>query len=299
MAGWRSELAVPGSNQRMISKALASEADVVFLDLEDAVAEGEKTAARATVAQAIREGDWGDKRPAFRVNPLDSPRFYRDLIDVVETAGERVALVVLPKVNRPEDVYVADTLLTQVEAHLGRSQKIGIEAQIETAEGLINCERVAAASPRVEALTFGPGDFAASAGMPAAKIGMPDAWDDRFPGHRWSYAMSRIVIAARAAGIRPIDGPFADFRDLEGLRRSAEIARALGFDGKWCIHPAQIPIVNDVFSPSEDEVAWARRVLAALAAAERAGAGAVDVDGQMLDGASIRMAQRTLAGLEE
>jgi citrate lyase beta subunit len=291
MRRWRSELAVPGSSERMIAKALGSDADVVFLDLEDAVAPAEKVAARETVARALRSGAWGDKARAYRVNPLDSPNFYRDLIEVVEAVEGELDVVVVPKVNRPEDVYVVATLLAQLEAAVGLPRRIGLEVQIETAAGLANCERIAAASDRIEALTFGPGDFAASAGMPAAKIGMPDEWDARYP-------MSRIVIAARAAGVRPIDGPYADFRDLEGLRRSAEIARALGFDGKWCIHPAQIAVVNEVFTPSADEIAWARRVVAALGSAERSGEGAVAIDGQMIDAASIRMARRTLAGLE-
>ena len=297
MRAWRSELAVPGSNQRMIDKALGSDADVVFLDLEDAVAPGEKPAARALVARAMRERKWGEKPAAYRVNALDTPWFYRDLIEVAEAAGDALKVVVVPKVNRPEDVYVVHTLLRQIEAATGAPHRIGIEAQIETAEGLVNCERIAAASDRVEALTFGPGDFAASARMPAMHIGMQDEWDARYPGHRWHYAMSRIVIAARAAGVRVIDGPFADFRDLDGLRRSCEIARALGFDGKWCIHPAQVEVVNDVFSPSEDEIAWARRVLDESKRAAEAGAGAASIDGRMIDGASIRMAERTLAAV--
>jgi citrate lyase beta subunit len=297
MRAWRSELAVPGSNPRMIQKAAGSDADVVLLDLEDAVAPAEKEPSRALVAAGLRDHDLGNKTAAFRVNALDTPFFYRDLIEVVEAAGDAVTLVVLPKVNRPEDVYVLDTLLSQLESNLRLTTRIGLELQIETAMGLVNCERIAAASSRIEAMTFGPGDFAASAGMPAAQIGMPDSWDARYPGHRWHYAMSRIVVAARAAGVRAIDGPYADFRDLVGLRRSCEIARALGFDGKWCIHPAQLPVVNEVFSPSEEEIAWARRVVAEFQAANERGAGAVAIDGKMIDGASIRMAERTLAAV--
>jgi citrate lyase subunit beta/citryl-CoA lyase len=281
----------------MIEKASASGVDVALLDLEDAVAPAEKSGARATVATGLREREWGRTRAAFRVNALDTPFFYRDLIEVIETAGEAVSLIVLPKANRPEDVYVVDTLLSQLEAALGLQARIGLEVQIETAEGLVNCERIAVASARIEAITFGPGDFAASAGMPAAQIGMPDEWDAAYPGHRWHYAMSRIVVAARAAGVRAIDGPYADFRDLDGLRRSWLIARALGFDGKWCIHPAQIPIVNEVFSPSEEEIAWARRVIAAHKEAAARGSGAVALDGKMIDGANIRMAERTLASV--
>ena len=299
MRPWRSELAVPGSNSRMIDKAIGSAADVVFLDLEDAVAPGEKESARTIVSMAISEKDWGRKRRAFRINALDTPHFYRDLIGIVAKVGSSTELVVVPKVNRPEDVYVVETLLTQIELQVRHPGRIGLEVQIETAAGLVNCERIAAASSRIEALTFGSGDFAASAGMPAEQIGVPDSWDARYPGHRWHYAMSRIVIAARAAGVRAIDGPYSDFHDLEGLRRSCEIARALGFDGKWCIHPAQIPIVNEVFTPTGPEIAWAKRVIKENQAATSRGEGSFAIDGKMIDRASVRMAERTLSGCAE
>jgi citrate lyase subunit beta/citryl-CoA lyase len=279
----------------MIEKALASDADVVFLDLEDAVAPSEKTSARGNVIDALRDLDWRGKPRAFRINGLDTPDCYRDLVDVVESAGDRVDLVVVPKVNRAEDVCFVATLLGQIEQRRAIGRRIGIEVQIESARGLVNCERIAAADPRVEAIIFGPGDFAASAGMPATRIGVPDVWDDAYPGHRWHYAMSRIVIAGRAAGIRVVDGPFADFHADDGFRRSGRVARALGFDGKWCIHPRQIPIANEIFSPSSEEVAWARDVIAAYEAATAGGHGALALDGKMIDAASIRMAERTLA----
>ncbi|MCC6791984.1 MAG: CoA ester lyase [Thermomicrobiales bacterium] len=297
MGGWRSELAVPGSNPRMIEKVAGSGADVAFLDLEDAVALDQKVAARAIVAEGLIRSREHRPRLAFRVNALDTPYFYRDLIEVVERAGAAVSLVVVPKVNRPEDVYLVATLLTQLETAMGIPTRIGLEVQIETAEGLVNCEKIALASDRIEAMTFGPGDFAASAGMPATRIGVPDEWDARYSGHRGHYAMSRIVVAARSAGVRAIDGPYADFRDEAGLHRSCETARALGFDGKWCIHPAQIAVVNKVFRPTEDEVAWARRVVAAYETAQAEGLGAVAIDGKMIDGASIRMAERTLSSV--
>ncbi|MEA2530240.1 MAG: malyl-CoA/(S)-citramalyl-CoA lyase [Thermomicrobiales bacterium] len=291
----RSELAVPASNPRMIDKALASDADVAFLDLEDAVAPSEKPHARAHVIAALLDKDWHGKPGAYRINALDSPFCYRDLIEVVEAAGDRLDFVVVPKVNRPEDVHVVATLLGQIEQSVGIDRRIGIEVQIETAEGLINSERIAAASPRVEAIIFGPGDYAASVAMPLTQIGVPDEWDDSYPGHRWHYPMSRLLVAGRAAGIRVVDGPFADFRDEEGFRRSCRVARALGFDGKWCIHPAQIAIANEVFSPSAAELAWAQKVLDTYAAATASGLGAIAIDGKMIDAASIRMAERTLA----
>ncbi len=291
----RSILSVPASSPRMIEKALATSADMVFLDLEDAVAPAEKATARSHVIAAMRDLDWRGRPRAFRVNGLDTPYCYRDVIEIVETLEGRVDLIIVPKVSRPEDVAVVATLLWQIELATGSRQRVGIEAQIESAVGLVSCEGIAAASDRLEALIFGPGDFAATVGMPASAIGTPDDWDARYPGHRWHYAMSRIVVAARAAGLRAVDGPYADVRDLEGLRRSCEQARALGFDGKWCIHPAQIPVVNEVFTPDEAELAWARRVLAAYEEATAAGRGAIMLDGKMIDAANVRMARRTLA----
>ncbi|MGH2557909.1 MAG: HpcH/HpaI aldolase/citrate lyase family protein [Thermomicrobiales bacterium] len=290
----RSELAVPASNWRMIEKAAGLDADVAFLDLEDAVAPGEKAAARVNVVRAFRELDWGRKPRAFRANALDTPFFYRDLIDVVEGAAHRVDLVILPKARRQEDVYVVATLLGQLEMALGIEPRIGVEVQIESAEGLLNAAGIAKTSDRVEALIFGPGDYAASVGMPSESIGVADDWDATYGADRWHYAMSTIVVAARAAGVRAIDGPYADYRDPDGLRSASRKARALGYDGKWCIHPSQVPIVNDVFTPSPSEVAWARTVVSAYEAATRAGQGAVSVEGQMVDAASIRMARRVL-----
>ncbi len=290
----RSVLVTPASSRPMVEKAVASPADVALLDLEDAVAPDQKAAARAEVIRALRDLDWGDKPRSYRVNALDTPFFYRDLIDVVEAAGDRVDRIVVPKVDRPEDVYVVATLLGQIEAGQGLDRQIGLEVQIETATGLANCDAIAAASHRVEAIVFGPGDYAASVRIPAAAIGSPDEWDAVYGGQRFHYPMHRILVAGRAAELRVVDGPFADFRHQEGFRRSCRVARALGFDGKWCIHPAQIAIANEIFSPSEAEVEWARRVVAAHEAAEREGRGAVAVDGRMIDAASIRMARVAL-----
>lgn len=295
----RSALVTPGSNFRMIEKAVASAADVVIIDLEDAVAPDQKAAARTQVARALRDLDWGTKPGAFRVNALDTPWFYRDLIEIVEAAGDRIGLIVVPKVNRPEDVYVLDTLLTQLEQAVGLTRPIGLEVQIETATGVTNCEAIAAASPRVEAITFGPGDYAASTGMPMTAIGAPDAWDASYDGHRFHYPMHRILVAGRAAGVRVIDGPFADYRNDEGLRQSCRTARALGYDGKWAIHPAQIDTINEVFAPTAEEVIWARQVIASYEAAMSAGSGAMSMDGMMVDAATLRMARATLARLPE
>lgn len=288
-------LAVPATNRKMVEKALASGADDVFLDLEDAVAPDSKAGARGDVVGALRELDWGGQRTIYRVNALDTGWFYRDLIEVVEEAGEHLDAVLLPKIQRSEDVHVAATLLTQLELACGlENGGIKLEAQIENAEGLVNIDAISCASDRLEALHFGPGDFAASLRMPQTSIGTMDEWDESYPGHRFGYVMQRIVVAARAAGLRAFDGPVADYGDEEGLRESCLLARSLGFDGKWCIHPAQIEVVNNVFSPTEAEVQWAKKVVAAYEEANAAGSGAVSVDGMMVDAASVRMARGTL-----
>ena len=274
---------------------MASEADAVFLDLEDAVAPDSKSAARRDVASALGELDWGGRPSLFRANALDTPYFYRDLIEVVEEAGDSLGAVIIPKVNRPEDLYAVSVLLSGMELALDLEPgRIRLEAQIESAEGLSNVDAIARATPRLEALHFGPGDFAASLGMPLNSIGVMDEWDEAYPGHRFHYAMQRIVVAARAAGLRVLDGPVADYGDEEGLRRSCLIARSLGFDGKWCIHPAQIEVVNEVFSPTEGELEWARKVVAAYEKANAEGSGSASVDGQMVDAASIKLARNTL-----
>lgn len=295
----RSYLLTPASNPAMIAKAAGSPADAVCIDLEDAVAPGEKEASRANVIRALRELDFGPRLRLFRINGLDTPFAYRDLIEVVEEAGERVDLVIVPKVDRAEDVLFVDTLLTQIEWRQGLAPgRIKVEAQIETALGCVNVDTIAAASPRLDALIFGMGDYAASLRMPLDAIGEPDEHDRAYPGHRWHHVMSRIVTAARAFDKRAIDGPFASFRDLDGFRRAAGVARALGFDGKWCIHPGQLAAANDAFSPPESEVAWARTVLQEYARATAAGRGAITVAGRMIDAASLRMA-RTIVARDE
>src|SRR6185312_1876009 len=290
----RSELAVPASNWRMIEKGVGSVADIAFLDLEDSVAPDAKVPARSNVVRALTELDWGAKPRVFRMNALDTPFFYGDLIDIVEATAGNVDLILVPKVNRPEDVYVVDTLLTQIEASCGASHRIGLELLIESAEGLINCERIAVASPRVESLIYGPGDYTASLRIPSVSIGTPDDWDAAYPGHRFHYPMHRILVAGRAAGVRVIDGPFADFRDLDGVRRACRLACALGYDGKMCIHPGQLEIANEIFAPDAQEIAWAARVVQEYELATAEGRGSISIDNQMVDVASIKMARNTL-----
>lgn len=291
----RSVLAVPASKWKMIERGPSSRADLVFLDLEDATAPNEKGAARENVIRAIRELDWQDRPAFYRTNSLDTPYWYRDIIEVVEEAGEGLGLILVPKVERPEDLHTLDTLLASVEKNAGLEPgKIKLEAQIETARGLTNIDAIANSTNRLEALVFGPGDYAASVRLPQTSIGTMDEWDEAYPGHRFHYVMHRIVIAARANDLRAIDGPVADYRDEEGLRKSCLVARSLGFDGKWCIHPGQVETVNEVFSPTEKELEWARKVVSAYEEANAAGSGSISVDGQMVDAASIKMARNTL-----
>jgi malyl-CoA/(S)-citramalyl-CoA lyase len=299
----RSLLSVPGHSRRFIEKAAASPADVVMLDLEDAVAVADKAAARLTVIEALGGLDFGRRTVSVRINALDTPFMHRDLIELAERAGPRLDTLMVPKIDTAADVHVAHVLLDQVEAATGRARPIGLELQIETARGLQNVEAIAAASPRVEALHFGPGDFAASIGARTTSIGgaVPDyalLSDPDAQGQRsrhmadpWHHVLTRIVVAARAAGLRPMDGPYADYRDPEGLAASAGRAAALGFEGKWAIHPDQIAPINAAFSPREAEVVQARRIVAAMEAGAAAGRGAVVLDGRMIDAASVRQAQ--------
>jgi citrate lyase subunit beta/citryl-CoA lyase len=286
----RSCHAVPGSSERFLAKAPGLEADEVFLDLEDAVAASEKERARKLVIGALRDHDFGGKTVVVRVNGTDTPHYYRDLIGVVEQAGDRLDAVMLPKVRTPGDVEMTDKLLTQIE--LARELpvgRIGIEAQIEDATGLIACEAIAAASPRMETLIFGPGDYSAAVGIPITTIG---GAPEGYPGDHLNYVFSRLVVAARAAGIQAIDGPYAAFDDDDGLRERARLARALGMDGKWTIHPRQIATVNEVFTPTREQWERAEALLAEYRRANDEGRGAAMFDGEMIDEANRKMAER-------
>ena len=285
----RSVLLVPASNWGMIQKTAAARADAVCIDLEDAVAPDEKEASRANVARAYRELDFGNKLRMFRMNGLDTHFAYRDLVEIVEAAGDCIDLVVVPKVNRPEDIYVVETLLGQIESYKKFSRPIGIEALIETALGCLNIREIAACSERLEGFVYGPGDYAASVRMPMESIGELDENDRVYPGHRWHHIMHSIVSAAKAYNKRAVDGPFAGIKNPEGLMQACKIGRAMGFDGKWCIHPSQIETVNQTFVPSEKEIDWARTVLDEYEAALREGRGAISVKGKMIDVASLRM----------
>lgn len=289
----RSTLAVPGSRPEFFDKASSSEADEVFLDLEDAVAPAEKEGARRHVIEALREIDWRGrgKTICVRVNGLDTHYMYRDVVDVVEAVGDRLDTLLVPKLGVAADVYVVDALLTQIEAARGFTRRIGIEGLIETALGLSNVESIAGASPRLEALHFGVADLAASLRARTTSIGglHPD-----YPGDQWHGPLSRVVAACRARGLRALDGPFGDIRDPDGYRAAALRVAALGFEGKWAIHPTQIALANEVFTPPDAEVTRARRILVALEEAEREGRGAATLDGRMIDAASARQARAVL-----
>jgi citrate lyase beta subunit len=289
----RSELAVPGSNTSFIDKAAESAADVVFLDLEDAVAPPDKEQARRNVIEALRDIDWAAKGKAVsvRINGLDTHYMYRDVIDVMEQAGDRLHTILVPKVGLPADLYCVETLVAQVEQAKGYQRKVGIEALIETALGMANVEAIAAAPGRLEALHFGVADYAASNRARTVSIG---GLNPNYPGDQWHFALSRMIVACRAYGLRPIDGPFGDYSDPDGFRASARRAAALGCEGKWAIHPSQIQLANEVFSPPEAEVDRARRIIDALRQAEAQGKGAASVDGKMIDAASERMAQTVI-----
>ena len=289
----RSELAVPGSSPKMFEKAIASNADVVFLDLEDAVSPQDKIPSRQNIIKAIKEMNWKEKGKtiSIRINSLDTHYMYRDVIEIVEEVGEKIDTILIPKAGSASDVYMVDCLLTQIEDNKKFKNKIGIECLIETALGMSNIKEIAKSSERLEALHFGVADYAASLKARTVIIGglNPD-----YPGDQWHHGLSQLVMTCRAYGLRAIDGPFGDFNDKDSYIASAKRAAAIGFDGKWAIHPSQIDLANEVFSPPEKEVNKAIRILEELEKAAKEGKGAAQLDGRMIDAASARMAENVV-----
>jgi citrate lyase subunit beta/citryl-CoA lyase len=288
---------VPGSNPSFIDKAADSAADFVFLDLEDAVAPADKEQARKNVIKALNDIDWAGKGKtvSVRINGLDTHYMYRDVVDVMEQAGDRLHTMLVPKVGVPADLYCVETIIEQVEQAKGYPTRVGTEALIETALGMANVEAIASSGGgpggRLEALHFGVADYAASNRARTVSIG---GLNPHYPGDQWHFALSRMIVACRAYGLRPIDGPFGDYSDAEGYRAGAQRAAALGCEGKWAIHPSQIELANDVFSPPEAEVVRAHRIIEALREAAAQGKGAASLDGKMIDAASERMAQTVI-----
>jgi len=286
----RSELAVPGSSPEMFEKALNSKADYIFLDLEDAVSPMDKVTARQNVIKALKDINWREKGKTIsvRINSPDTHYMYRDLVDIVEQVGERLDTILLPKAGTASDVYMIDCLLTQIETNKKFKNKIGIECLIETALGMSNIKEIAKSSERLEALHFGVADYAASLRARTVVIGglNPD-----YPGDQWHHGLSQLVMTCRAYGLRAIDGPFGDFNDPDAYIEAAKRGAAIGIEGKWAIHPSQIELANKVFSPPSSEVTKAKRILEELDKAAKAGKGAAQLDGRMIDAASARMAE--------
>jgi malyl-CoA/(S)-citramalyl-CoA lyase len=297
----RCELAVPATSPRFFAKAAASATDSLFLDLEDAVAPAQKDAARAQAIEALQHVDWGRKTVAVRVNGLDTPWALQDIVEVARHAP-RLDLVLLPKTGSAFDVRFVDQILTLIERETGRARRVGIEVLIETAKGVANVEEIAQASDRLEAMIFGVGDYTVDMrtydrvfGRPSEHYAVLTDADGAGARHRhwndqWHFAMARIATACRAWGLRPIDGPFTDFGDAEGYRACAGRAKALGFEGKWAIHPTQIALANEVFSPTAEELAWAARMKSLLAQTTSDGRGAVGDQGVLIDMAHLKLA---------
>ena len=285
----RSVLAVPGDRPDMAEKAAATEADEVLLDLEDAVGADRKADARDAVIAALAGTDWGGKTVAVRVNDVRSPWCHDDIASVLHGAGDRVDALVVPKVDHPGEMWFVEHLLSQLEADIGLRERVRVEAQVESGAGATRLEAIAAVTDRLDALVFGPGDYAADLGIPAVDVGLGA---QGYPEHAWHAALTRVCQVARTVGADAIDGPLADFSDDEGYRRAAQLALGVGCDGKWCIHPRQVPIANDVFTPPHEQVARAAALLAAYEEALTAGQGVATFEGKMIDEASRKMARR-------
>ena len=293
----RCQLFGPGSRPALFEKMAASAADVINLDLEDSVAPADKPQARANIIQAIDSIDWGKKTLSVRINGLDTPWWYQDVVQVLENAGDRLDQIMIPKVGCAADVYAVDALVTAIERAKGRTRPISLEVIIETAAGIAHVEEIAASSPRLQAMSLGAADFAASMGMQTTGIG---GTQENYYMHRegqkywsdpWHWAQAAIVAACRTHGVLPVDGPFGDFSDEEGFRAQARRSATLGMVGKWAIHPKQVALANEVFTPSEAAVAEAREILAAMEEAKAAGQGAAVYKGRLVDIASMRQAE--------
>ena len=293
----RCQLFGPGSNPKLFEKMAASAADVINIDLEDSVAPTDKDAARANTIRAIGAVDWGNKTLSVRINALDTPFWYRDVVDLLEQAGDRLDQIMIPKAGCAGDIYAVDALVTAVEAARGRERRLGFEVIIESAAGISHVEEIAAASPRMQAMSLGAADFAASMGMSTTGIGGTQEnyymlrEGQKYWADPWHWAQTAIVAACRTHGLLPVDGPFGDFSDDEGFRAQARRSATLGMVGKWAIHPKQIALANEIFTPTADAVQEAREILEAMEEAKARGEGATTYKGRLVDIASIKQAE--------
>jgi len=293
----RCQLFGPGSNAKLFEKMAGSAADVINIDLEDSVAPTDKDAARANTVRAINDVDWGNKTLSVRINGLDSPYWYRDVVDLLEQGSDRLDQIMIPKAGCAADIYAVDALVTSIEAAMGREKRLGFEAIIETAAGISHVEEIAAASPRMQALSLGAADFAASMGMSTTGIGGTQEnyymlrEGERYWADPWHWAQANIVAACRTHGLLPVDGPFGDFSDDEGFRAQARRSATLGMVGKWAIHPKQVALANEIFTPTDAAVQEAREILEAMEAAKARGEGATTYKGRLVDIASIKQAE--------
>ncbi len=290
----RSILSVPGHLAGMHQKAAGSTADVIMLDLEDSVPLSHKEEARQQVVKSINSLEWGNKNLSIRINQIGGQFAHRDLLETIPLCGEKINSIVIPKVSTPADVHFVDKLIEGLEAEFHLKNRIALEPSIEDPLGLENVSEIAAASARNITLVFGIADFSSSIGAKFISISGHGENEDFYPGHRWHYVLSRMVVTGKARGLFVIDAPYGNFKDPDGLQRSAELAAALGVDGKWAIHPSQIDTINSVFSPSDEEINRAQRVVDAYKIAVAEGKGAAELDGRMIDNATLRLAQITL-----
>lgn len=287
----RSVLSVPAHRGKMFYKAQGLPTDMLMLDLEDSVPEDEKDRARHQLINYFQDLDWRDQVKGYRMNDMGSPFAYRDVIDVVEQVGNKVEVIVIPKVDTADQVKAVDYLLTQIERRMGFDRKIGLEVCIETALGMLKIEEIAFSSSRLETLIFGIADYGASLNMWSKGLSGHGEAEELYPGHRWHFPMSRLNMAAKAARLQAIDAPFGDLRDLDGLKKSCGLSASLGFDGKWVVHPDQIAVVNEMFSPSQEDMERAKKVLAAFDESGDKRSGTASMQGKMLDAASVRLAE--------
>jgi len=287
----RSVLSVPSNREKMLLKSKTLNADVIMYDLEDSVIWEEKAKARKMLIDFLTQEDTGEKGISYRINPTNSPFAYKDLIEVIEAVGDKILSIVIPKVESKDDVIWVDILLNQIEMAHGIRERIEIEPSIETAKGMLNVKEIVFASDRIRSLVFGIADYSVSLGMFFKGISGHGEEEGFYPGHRFHFPLSRMAMAAKSKGVLAIDAPYGNFKNIEGLKRSCIISKYLGYDGKWAIHPSQIEIINEIYSPDEEDVKRCEKIIKAYTQSKTSGMGSVSIDGRMVDGATVRLAK--------